>query len=116
MKDKTEAKIQQEIFMFAVNNYCLKHHNPKCIFYSIPNDSSSKEETMRKLATGMKSGASDFVFVMPNKAMYFEVKTETGTQSENQKEFEKDIKALGFEYHLVRSLDDFKTIIRSVNG
>lgn len=115
MKEKTEARIQQEIFVWANNNFCLKHHNPKCIFYSIPNDSSSKEETMRKLATGMKPGASDFVFVIPNKSIYFEVKTPTGIQSENQKEFENDIKALGFEYHLVRSLDEFKKIINAKN-
>jgi len=114
MRDKTEAKIQQEMFMWANNNFCLKHHKPRCIFYSIPNDSSSKEETMRKLATGMKPGASDFVFVIPNKTLYFEVKTPTGTQSDNQIEFQQQIESLGFEYFLVRSLDDFKTIINKL--
>jgi hypothetical protein len=111
MKDKTEAKIQQEIFMFAVNNYCLKHHSPRCVFFSVPNDSNSKEETMRKLATGMKPGASDFIFIMPSRCLFFEVKIKTGKQSDNQIEFEQQVKALGFEYYLVRSLEEFKNII-----
>lgn len=111
MKDKTEAKIQQEIFIWANNNLCLKHHSPRCVFFSVPNDSSSKEETMRKLATGMKAGASDFVFVMPNRAVFFEVKTPTGTQSDSQKDFQKQVEALGFEYYLVRSLEQFKQIV-----
>jgi hypothetical protein len=111
MKDKTEAKIQQEIFMYLKNNFCLNHHNPKCIVYSIPNDSSSKEETMRKLATGMLPGASDLVFVSPNRVLFLEVKTPTGTQQDNQKQFQKDIENLGFEYHLIKSVADLTKII-----
>ena len=48
MRDKTEAKIQQEIYAYFNNTFCLKHHTPRCIIFSVPNDSSSKEETMRK--------------------------------------------------------------------
>lgn len=109
MKEKTEAKIQQEIFMYIVNNYCLEHHNPRYVFYSVPNDSSSKEETMRKLATGIKAGAADCVLLMPSRCIFIEVKTETGVQSDNQKQFEKQVKALGFEYYLIRSLDQLKS-------
>lgn len=108
---KTEAKIQQEIFMYLVNNYCLEHHKPRCVFYSIPNDSSSKEETMRKLATGMKAGAADCVFLMPNRCIFIEVKTDTGVQSDSQKEFEKQVKELGFEYYLIRSLEQIKKLL-----
>mgnify|MGYP002507809068 CR=1 FL=1 len=110
MKDKTEAKIQQECFVFYKNTYCLNHHKPKHIIFAVPNDSSSKEETMRKLATGMLGGVADMIIVQPNKVIFIEVKTPTGTQQPNQKQFEADVKALGFEYHLVRSFEQFKHI------
>jgi len=108
MKEKTEAKIQQEIFMWFNNEYCLKFHNPRYCIFSVPNDSSSKEETMRKKATGLLSGVSDLIVLLPNKAIFCEVKTEAGTQSDAQKDFQKQVEALGFEYILVRNLDDLK--------
>ncbi len=111
MKDKTEARIQQEMFIWYKNTYCLNHHNPKHIIFAVPNDSSSKEETMRKLATGMLAGASDLVVVQPNRVIFVEVKTDKGTQQENQKQFEADVKRLGFEYHVVRNLDQFKKVV-----
>jgi hypothetical protein len=111
MRDKTEAKIQQLCWMWYKNNYCLNHHNPKHVIFAVPNDSSSKEETMRKLATGMLAGVSDFIVIQPNKVLFFEVKTETGKQQPNQKDFESSVTALGFEYYLVRSLEQFKKII-----
>ena len=111
MKDKTEARIQQECFMWYKNNYCLNHHTPKHIIFAVPNDSSSKEETMRKLATGMLGGVSDLIIIQPNKVIFVEVKTPTGTQQPNQKDFEKAVNLLGFEYWIVRSLEEFKSKI-----
>jgi hypothetical protein len=111
MKDKTEARIQQEMFMWYKNTYCLNHHTPKHIIFAVPNDSSSKEETMRKLATGMLAGASDLIVVQQNRVIFIEVKTDKGTQQENQKQFETDVKKLGFEYHVVRNLEQFKKVV-----
>lgn len=112
MKDKTESRIQQEIVIFFNNEYCLKFHNPRYCIFSVPNDSESKEETMRKKATGLLSGVSDLIVLFPNRAVFCEVKTPTGTQSETQKDFQKHVESLGFEYILVRSLDEFKTKIK----
>ena len=111
MKDKTEAKIQSEIFMWFNNKYCLKFHNPRYCIFSVPNDTENKEETMRKLATGLKRGASDLIVLFPNKQVFCEVKTQTGVQSEAQKDFQEQVENLGFEYILVRSLLDFQNKI-----
>lgn len=113
MKDKTESKIQSEIFCWFNNNFCLKFHNPRYCIFSVPNDSESKEETMRKLATGLKRGASDLIVLFPNRAVFCEVKTQTGVQSEAQKDFQEQVEKLGFEYILVRSLLDFQN---KING
>ena len=113
MKDKTEAKIQSEICCWFNNNFCLKFHNPRYCIFSVPNDTTNKEETMRKIATGLKSGASDLIVLFPNRAVFCEVKTQTGVQSEAQKDFQEQVENLGFEYILVRSLLDFQN---KING
>ena len=111
MKDKTEAKIQSEIVEWFNNNFCLKFHKPRYCIFSVPNDTEDKEETMRKLATGLKRGASDLIVLFPSVPVFCEVKTQTGVQGEAQKDFQEQVEELGFDYILVRSLDDFKISI-----
>jgi hypothetical protein len=109
--DKTEAKIQQEIIFWFRNNYCLTHHSPRNSIFSIPNESEGKAEMMYKKSIGLLSGASDLIVLMKNRCIFVEVKTEIGKQSDKQKDFEKTVTDLGFEYYLVRSLEQFKEII-----
>ena len=108
---KAENKIQQECFMWFNNNYCLKHHNPRCAIFSVPNEGKSAQEQIYKKSLGMKSGVSDMIVLKPNKVLFIEFKDAKGSQSDNQKEFEKTVSGLGFEYHVVRSLDEFKMIV-----
>jgi hypothetical protein len=69
---------------------------------------------MRKKATGMKVGHADFnVYLPKGKVLMFEVKTPIGKQSDHQKRFELEVKELGFEYYIVRSLEEFKNIIET---
>jgi hypothetical protein len=44
--------------------------------------------------------------------IFIEVKNDTGKQSEKQKDFQKLIEAQGFKYFLVRSLDEFKLLLK----
>lgn len=104
---KTEAKIQQEIVVWFRNNYCLKNHVPRCAIFSVPNEAEGKREMMYKKSIGLFSGASDLIVLLPSKCIFVEVKTEIGRQSTNQKEFEQIVSDLGFDYLLVRSLEDF---------
>lgn len=106
-----EDKIQAECVKWFTNNYCLRHHSPKCVIFSVPNGGfRNKIEAMKLVATGMKAGVSDLIVLFPNRALFIEMKTATGRQSPDQKEFEKDVTALGFEYFLARSVDEFKSI------
>jgi sRNA-binding regulator protein Hfq len=109
--NKTEAKLQQELVVWFRNNFCLKHQSPRCAIFSIPNEAQGKSEMMYKKAIGLLPGASDLQVLLPNRCIFVEVKTEIGKQSEKQKDFEKTVTDLGFEYYLVRSLDDFKRIL-----
>lgn len=110
-KEKTESAIQQEMVMWFRNNYCLKFHAPRCAIFSVPNERSNVREQMRMISTGLMSGVSDLICVLPNKVLFIEVKDTKGTQKPKQKEFQQTVELLGFEYHLVRSLDDFKNKI-----
>lgn len=107
----TEEKIQYQIVEHFNNTYCLKFQNPRYCIFSVPNDTTDVRELMRKKSTGLKAGVSDLIVLLPNKVLFVEVKTNTGVQSDKQKEFQQQVEKLGFEYHLVRSLDDFIKII-----
>lgn len=125
---KTEAKIQNECLMWFNNNYCMKDHNPRCIMFSVPNELGGEIAgllkrlrvsnvivkqvvgyIMQKMVNmGLTKGVSDTIIVISGKTLYVEFKTLTGTQSEEQREFQKRVEDLGHQYHLIRSLEQFK--------
>jgi Holliday junction resolvase-like predicted endonuclease len=60
-----------------------------------------------------KNGTADLIaFRKSELPIFIEVKTATGIQSELQKYRQKEVTDLGFTYHLVRSLEDFKKIVK----
>lgn len=94
------------------NNYCLKHHNPRLIIYSVPNESEDAYETQKKINTGLMKGAADLVILLPNgRVLLPETKTPTGYQSPAQKSFQEQCEALGHVYFVCKSLDQFIQII-----
>lgn len=110
-----ENRIQYEIVAWFRNNYCLKIHNPRCIIFSVPNERSNTMELSRMMSTGLLSGVSDLIVILPNRILFIECKNETGKQQHTQIDFMQSITSLGFEYHVVRSLSDFQNIINKVN-
>lgn len=109
MKKESEAVIQQQIYNWFNNTYCLNRHEPQLIIHSVPNGSSTGDPRIMKQMTnlGMVKGISDLVIWVPNgKAVMIEVKTSTGVQSPEQKEIQRKVEKLGGLYLLVRSLLD----------
>jgi len=108
MKKESEALIQQRIV-----KWFRKEYYNKGILFSVPNERAGGYLAMKDLLlTGLLSGVSDLIVVLPNKVLFVEVKTATGTQKPNQIKFEKNVQLLNHEYHLVRSLLEFKAIIK----
>jgi len=106
----TEDKIQQEIIIYYRNHYQRLYVN--CLIFSIPNGGlRDKRTAMLMKATGLTPGASDLIVIYFGKLLFVEVKTSTGVQSEEQKVFAKRVRECGFDYHLVRSLLDFKLLL-----
>lgn len=112
MTEKTESKIQQECFVWFNNTYCLKHHKNRCMIFAVPNGGKRDAREAKALKnTGVVSGVSDLIVLMPSKTIFVEIKKPNGIQSDTQKVFMQRVKALAFEYYIARSLEDFKNII-----
>lgn len=129
---ETEAKIQSDSVQWYRNNYCLKHHNPRCVIFQVPNEIAMEirgilmrtrlpQKTInqiiglisqRLINMGLLAGVSDTVLTTPDgRTLFVEFKTPTGYQSKEQKIFQESVTSTGHEYHVVRSLEQFKSII-----
>lgn len=110
---KAESAIQQSAVVWFNNSYCLSSHAPRCVIFSIPNESETAWETQKKINTGLMKGAADCIILLPNSVcLFMECKTHIGVQSPAQKSFQIRVETLGFHYYIYRSLDEFQTIIK----
>ena len=101
--------MQAKLYKWYHNTYCSNLvENPHLIF-SVPNGGyRTKSEAMKMKATGLVAGVSDLIIVQPNRVIFLELKDTNGKQSNEQKLFQEKVTALGFEYWLIRSLEEFK--------
>jgi len=108
----TEEHLQQQIVLWYNNNYCLFNHNPRGLIFSIPNDTKNFMELKRKKNTGLLSGVSDLVVILPSsKILFIEVKFGSNKQQSKQLEFQERVEKLNHQYHVVYSLTQFQKII-----
>ena len=98
-----EDDIQEAFFITAR----LMFPKLEKLLIAIPNGGKRNyREAVRLKKQGVTPGASDILCVVPNKKYSFlclETKTETGTQSDEQKEFQKQVEAAGGLYLIYRS-------------
>lgn len=63
-------------------------------------------------AMGVVQGVSDLIYLKPGGSVIFiELKTETGTQSPEQRKWQQKVESAGFKYFIVKSLTDFKKLL-----
>jgi len=113
-------KSQTKNSEFDIQKVCVQWFHiarPKWFIFCVPNEGKRSPYTAGKLkAQGLKSGVADLVIMCPcGKVCFIEMKTPTGVQSPMQKAFEKTCAALGFEYHIAKSFDEFKKIVDGLN-
>ena len=110
-KDKSsreESLLQASCVQWFKNNYCLKHQKPRYDIFSVPNEATWNNNNFK--AMGVRKGTSDLVVVM-NKVIFIEMKDQKGSQSDDQIDFEEVVTELGHNYHIIRSLEQFKQLI-----
>ena len=105
-----EAKIQVQIIKLL--------QSEKIYFFAVNNEAHGRnaKQQMQLMSMGLRPGVSDLI-VFPNygNIIFVEVKTPTGKQSDSQKRFQARVEALGFQYHIVRSVDDVRNVIANYN-
>ena len=104
----TEAKFQQECFMWHWNTY----PNERGRLYMNYNNPKNKAHGAVLKGMGLIAGVADLSYLCDGKMVYIELKTDKGVQSDKQKDFERLVIELGHEYHICRDLEHFKRIIQ----
>jgi len=80
---------------------------PGKLLFAVPNGGSrNKIEAKNLKLQGVKSGVSDVILLIPKKgyaSLCLEFKTQSGRQSDEQKEFQRQVEMCGSKYVIVRS-------------
>ena len=116
-KPKKKRKDEEHKIQVAfVDWFRLKFPKKKLLLFAVPNGAKlagtpqQRAMQMNRLkAEGLTVGAADLFLSIPSAdlaGLYIETKTEIGTQSKVQKEFEAAVVAEGFGYVIVKSLDE----------
>jgi hypothetical protein len=109
-----EDLLQQKCVIWFKNNYQM---HGKGLIFAVPNGGTRNIIEAKKLkATGTMPGVSDLIVVLDSKVLFIELKTDTGKQSDKQKEFQEIVTNLNHEYILIRNEEEFKNAILSRIG
>ena len=60
--------------MWFRNTYCRIGCEPKCLIFSVPNEGRNVKEQMSKIQTGLLSGVSDLIVILPGITLFIEMK------------------------------------------
>lgn len=108
-----EAQIQTEFFKQV---RILFPKLPSKLLFAVPNGGSRNIIEARNMKLqGVISGVADVILLIPKKgyaSLCLEFKTAKGWQSDEQKEFQRQVEACGSKYVIVRSVVQGIKIIR----
>ena len=101
-----EDKLQEQII------YAVRLYYPNSLIYAVPNGGKrNKFEAVRLKRQGVTAGVSDLHLIHKGQIYFIEVKIHGGRQSLLQSQFEKYVKNQGFQYFIVRSVDEVLNVI-----
>ena len=108
---RPEEVLQAEIIRW----YRSRYPQPNPMYYllvSNDNNAISAQQGMKAKAQGRVPGVADLTFYKPGgQPILIELKTATGRQSPDQKQWQKAVEDAGYRYVVVRSVEEFKKII-----
>lgn len=103
----TEDKLQSKCFQWHWNTFPKERGR----LFHVNQKARNAIEGNRMKAMGVVPGVSDLIYLTPQGPVFIEMKTEVGTQSPAQKEFQAIVTGLGFAYHICRNFYEFHQII-----
>lgn len=108
--NRQEEILQQKCFVWFHNTY----PELRGTMWLVHNNAKNGREGATLKAMGMVKGVSDMSFVHGGKYYGIELKTETGTQSPDQKKWERVITEQGGVYVVIRSFEEFRTFVENI--
>ena len=103
--EQTEGRLQQTIFTRHWN----QHPKERRMLFAINNNSVNRIKGAQMKSIGVVSGVSDMIYLNPRtgQPQFLELKLPHGRQSPNQIEFQSIVESMGFEYHIIKTIEDF---------
>lgn len=99
----TEDQLQAQIFQYHWNNYPAE----RGLLFHVNNKARNAIEGNHMKAKGVVSGVSDLIYLKSGgKPLLMELKLPGATQSQVQVDWERAVIAAGYEYMIVRSLQE----------
>jgi hypothetical protein len=100
----------------------LHNHYPhmRGLFFEVHNNANSVVSGVVHKAMGRVAGVADMCLLIPTRmgvearAVFVEFKTATGRQSPKQIAWQATVERAGFQYVVIRSVDEFCSLVRDV--
>ena len=104
--------IESEIQQSVVQWFCMKY--PNYIIAAVPNGGfRNAREAAIMQREGVLAGFADLIIISKQHILFLELKTPIGVLSKKQKEFQKKVNNLGFQYVVCRSFDQAVIVVES---
>lgn len=107
-----EEVLQSKCSLWFWNNY----HKHRRMLFHVDNNSFNRIIGANKKALGVVKGVADLILILPSHVVFIELKTETGTQSDAQIDFQKKVAERNHLYLVIRSFEEFQSFIWQVIG
>jgi len=109
-----EHHIQKQIVRYLRGNGIFVFAVPNGVFFNAGKKSFAYINKLK--AEGFLDGVSDLIIGLPGGiTVYIEVKSPSGRQRPKQKQFEIDVKRLGFKYEIWRDLRDAERFLKEIS-
>lgn len=103
----TEEQLQSQCTLWFWNEFPTERR----MLFHVDNNSYNSIIGAKKRALGVCKGPSDLVLILCGKVVFIEMKLDSGTQSEEQKDFEEKVKEREHQYVIIRSFEAFKKFV-----
>ncbi len=110
-RESSENKIQSQIFLWHWNSF----PSERGLIFEVSNNPVNAIDGARRKAIGMVAGVSDLIYLHPSGCIGLEIKTPSGRQGKKQAWWQSVVEANGYRYFILRSLDDFKELHKSLS-
>lgn len=106
-----ESKLQKA----CVKWFRMQYPAYKMLLFHVPNGGYRTATTARNMKLeGVVAGVADLILLVPSNEYHglcIEMKTSKGRQSPKQRVFESAVSRMGYEYQIIRSLEDFMKLV-----